>query len=98
MEQMLRGYVDARQRNWVKLLPVLEFAYNNSVHAAHGSTPFYYLLYGMHPRAPIDEALQGPAQDSPLSDVHSEHVAAGALGAADAAGCWQAAGPASEQA
>jgi hypothetical protein len=75
MEQLLRGYVDARQRNWVKLLPILEFAYNNSVHAATGSTPFY-LLYGMHPRAPIDEALQSPAGSSPLSDVHGEHLAA----------------------
>jgi hypothetical protein len=64
MEQMLRGYVNARQSNWVKLLPLLEFAYNNSIHAGHGSTPFY-LLYGSHPRAPIDEALQLPAASSP---------------------------------
>lgn len=75
MEQLLRGFVDARQQNWVKLLPHLEFAYNNSVHAVHGSTPFY-LLYGLHPRAPIDEALQLPAVSSPLTDVHAEHTAA----------------------
>lgn len=75
MEQLLRGFVDARQQNWVRLLPYLEFAYNNSVHAVHGSTPFY-LLYGAHPRAPIDEALQLPRRDSPLSDLHAEHAAA----------------------
>lgn len=75
MEQLLRGFVNARQQNWVMLLPMLEFAYNNSVHASHGSTPFY-LLYGAHPRAPIDEALQLPAAASPLTDAHAEHRAA----------------------
>jgi hypothetical protein len=78
MEQLLRGFVDARQQNWVKLLPYLEFAYNNSVHAVHGSTPFY-LVYGLHPRAPIDEALQLPAAQSPLTSLHSEHTAAVSL-------------------
>jgi transposase InsO family protein len=75
MEQVLRGFVDARQQNWVTLLPMLEFAYNNSVHASYGNTPFY-LLYGVHPRAPIDEALQLPNAASPLNDAHAEHRAA----------------------
>jgi hypothetical protein len=70
--------LSARQQNWVQLLPHLEFAYNNSVHAVHGSTPFY-LVYGQHPRAPIDEALQLPAAESPLSSLHTEHAAAVSL-------------------
>ena len=74
MEQLLRGFVDARQLNWVPLLPLCEFAYNNSIQASTCATPFY-LLYGAHPRAPVDVAIQSQGS-SPASDLHAEHVSA----------------------
>ncbi len=74
LEQMLRGFVSARQDNWVQLLPMMEFAYNDSVHASTGATPFY-LMYGLNPRAPVDAALQG-SRGMAAEQQWSEHEAA----------------------
>jgi hypothetical protein len=48
MEQYLRSYINYRQDDWVKWLPLAEFAYNNSVHSSTGVTPFFALM-GLHP-------------------------------------------------
>jgi transposase InsO family protein len=49
LDQYLRCYVDYLQDNWMELLPYAEFAYNNSVHASTGTTPFF-ANYGFNPR------------------------------------------------
>jgi hypothetical protein len=49
MEQYLRAYVSYEQNDWVELLPLAQFAYNNSRHASTRMTPFFS-MYGMHPR------------------------------------------------
>ena len=49
MEQYLRAYVDYMQANWLELLPLAQFAYNNSRHGATRITPFY-ANYGYNPR------------------------------------------------
>jgi len=41
MEQYLRAFCNYEQDNWVELLPLGEFAYNNSVHASRRMTPFW---------------------------------------------------------
>ena len=41
IKQLLRGYVNYQQDNWVDLLPILEFGYNNSRNASTGHSPFY---------------------------------------------------------
>ena len=41
-------YVNYQQDNWSTLLPLAEFAYNNSTHSATNSSPFF-TLYGRHP-------------------------------------------------
>jgi transposase InsO family protein len=56
VQQMLRGYVGARQDTWVSFLPLVEFAYNSSVHAATGTTPFF-VAYGYEPNSPMDVEL-----------------------------------------
>ncbi len=48
MEQYLRAYVNYEQDNWVELLPLAQFAYNNSVHASMKMTLFF-ANYGYHP-------------------------------------------------
>ncbi|QRW15579.1 Retrotransposable element Tf2 protein [Rhizoctonia solani] len=44
----LRSYVAADHLDWVRWLPLAEYAYNNAKHAATGKTPFE-LVYGTNP-------------------------------------------------
>ena len=48
LEQYLRCYTSYRQNDWSQLLPLAEFSYNNSQHAATGLSPFF-ALRGYHP-------------------------------------------------
>ncbi|KAF8748807.1 reverse transcriptase [Rhizoctonia solani] len=48
VEHFLRAYSGINQKDWVKWLPMAEFAYNNAVHSATGKTPFK-ALYGWEP-------------------------------------------------
>lgn len=52
LEQYLRCFLNYQQDDWSKLLPLAEFAYNNTVHASTNQTPFF-ALYGYHPRFSI---------------------------------------------
>ena len=47
--EYLRGYINYQQDNWTQILTMAEFAYNNTVLAPTGITPFF-ALYGQHPR------------------------------------------------
>lgn len=49
LEQYLRAYLNYQQDNWVTLLPLAEFSYNNTVQATTKRTPFEASL-GFHPR------------------------------------------------
>ena len=40
MEAYLWVFVNFEQNDWVKLLPIAEFAYNNAKNASTGHTPF----------------------------------------------------------
>jgi hypothetical protein len=48
LEQFLRMFTTKRQDDWVDLLSLAEFAYNNASHTATGFSPFY-ATYGYHP-------------------------------------------------
>ena len=56
LEEMLRAYVSARQDDWDECLAAAEIAYNNSIQASTGATPFF-LNYGQHPRLALDHAI-----------------------------------------
>ena len=49
LEQYLRAYINYQQDNWNKLLPMTEFAYNNSYQETIKTTPFY-ANYGINPK------------------------------------------------
>jgi RNase H-like domain found in reverse transcriptase/Reverse transcriptase (RNA-dependent DNA polymerase)/Integrase zinc binding domain/Retroviral aspartyl protease/DNA N-6-adenine-methyltransferase (Dam) len=51
IEQILRAYVHPHHDDWAKWLPMVEFAYNNSLHSSINQTPFY-ANYGYHPATP----------------------------------------------
>ncbi|QRV77936.1 Retrotransposable element Tf2 protein [Ceratobasidium sp. AG-Ba] len=52
VEIYLQHYVAYKQDDWVGILPMAEFAYNNSVNSSTNQTPFF-ACYGFHPRFSI---------------------------------------------
>jgi len=77
LEQYLRMFCNYPQDNWQVLLPLAEFAYNNSVHASTGKTPFF-ANYGYHPNSaatvePRDLASTNPAADGLLEKLRAIH-------------------------
>jgi len=67
IEAYLRSFVAKEQDNWAALLPMAEFAYNNSVTVGNGMTPFF-ANYGYHPAA-IDPPREEPL--NPASTVYA---------------------------
>ena len=53
LEQYLRIYCNYGQNNWISLLPVASFVYNNGKSASTGQSLFY-ANYGYHPRLGIE--------------------------------------------
>jgi len=70
IETYLRTFVGKEQKDWVRLLPMAEFAYNNSVTAGNGMSLFY-ANYGFHPMA-MDPASTEPL--NPASKVYAHWV------------------------
>lgn len=62
MEDMLRNYVSSRQRDWDRLLPMVQFAINNAYHESIKTTPFE-LVYGCSPRTPMHLAVPRPYKE-----------------------------------
>src|SRR5438128_1134502 len=60
LEQYLRMFSNYEQNNWSGLLPMAEFAFNNSVTSATGLSPFY-VNYGYHPE--IHWLIPRPSQN-----------------------------------
>ncbi|QRW17568.1 Retrotransposable element Tf2 protein [Rhizoctonia solani] len=48
VKHFLQAYSGINQKDWVKWLPMVEFAYNNAVHSSTGKSPFK-ALYGWEP-------------------------------------------------
>lgn len=74
MEQYLRAYVNHEQDNWRGLLPIAEFAYNNSWHSSIDASPFY-ALHGYHPKASFNvtadrSALRVPTVEELTTRIH----------------------------
>jgi hypothetical protein len=67
IEAYLRSFVNHQQDDWVSLLPMAEFAYNNSVTTATGLSPLY-ANYGFHPTA-ANPAAANPR--NPASTVYA---------------------------
>ncbi|KAL4092832.1 hypothetical protein PRIC1_011823 [Phytophthora ramorum] len=58
VEDVLRSVCDETPKRWSTMLPLVEFALNNAVHASTGFTPFY--VNGLtHPRVPLTLPLRG---------------------------------------
>jgi hypothetical protein len=57
LEDVLRSYVNAQQDDWDELLPLVEMAYNNSVQASTGFTP-YFLNHGREMATCLSRAME----------------------------------------
>ena len=57
IEDMLKAYVAPHQSDWDEHLIAAEFAYNNSVQASTGFTPFYLIHGCRHPHTPLSLAV-----------------------------------------
>ena len=58
LEQYLWVYINYKQDDWVNLLPLAEFAYNNTLHSETMVTPFF-VNKGFHPKLEVSLKLVG---------------------------------------
>jgi transposase InsO family protein len=73
MHDLLRTLPPEQKKCWPKFLPSLCFTYNCTPHASTSYSPFF-LMFGMHPRLPVDILLnQEDDQDSLSTDDWVEH-------------------------
>ena len=74
LEQYLRCYLNYKQNDWVRLLPIAQFAYNNST-TPTGISPFY-ANYRKHPNISRDPRGLKPIADKAkitVSELHKLH-------------------------
>jgi len=67
IEAYLRAFVSKEQDDWVRLLPMAEFAYNNSTTTGNRMSPFY-ANYGFHP------AAMNPTSMEPLNPASTAYA------------------------
>jgi len=72
LEDMLRHFIDPAQSNWDKLLPLVEFAINDSYHESVQAIPFV-LNYGKRPLLPLDIVLKG--EETGTTSVTADRIA-----------------------
>jgi len=73
MQEYLRAFCNYEQDNWVELLPLAEFAFNNAIHGSTRMTPFW-ADYHYHPVMQF-KALKQPS--SLKSKIQADSFAAG---------------------
>jgi hypothetical protein len=74
LETYLRTFINYDQDDWYSLLPLAEFAYNNSVTQATQLTPFY-TNYGYHPKTiwTSSEESKNPASKAYAHWIKATH-------------------------
>src|SRR6266436_3961624 len=75
LEQYLRVYTNYQQDDWVTLLPMAEFAYNNATNATTGVSPFF-TNKGYHPEFTVDPQVETSLAKAQAFVVDLEHVQA----------------------
>ena len=77
LETYIRMFGNDEQDDWALLLPMAEFAYNNSIHNATGYTPFFAAT-GRNPKMGIDllphegQAIQATELAEKLDSLHED--------------------------
>ena len=73
LEHYLRCFANEKQINWANLLPLAEFASNNSLHSSAGATPFY-LMYGYYPEIRYEVEDNFPEGEVPSAKDRVEQL------------------------
>jgi len=74
LEQYLWVYVNYQQDNWVNLLPLAEFAYNNTLHSVTLVTPFF-TNKGFHPKLKVSlESVVSDTAHQVTTDLMELHL------------------------
>ncbi|TXT11509.1 uncharacterized protein COLE_01919 [Cutaneotrichosporon oleaginosum] len=89
LKEALRHFVNTRQNNWAELLPLLEIAFNNSVQASTGKTPFELDL-GFHPRLLSSSFAASPGVDTADAAAFLDHLDTSVIDAVEALQAAQA--------
>ena len=76
METYLQAFVNFKQNDWARLLPMAEFAYNNAKNASTGYTPFE-LNCGYHPRVSYEEDVDPCSKSKLANDLANSHLSSG---------------------
>ncbi len=71
MEAYLRAFVNFKQDDWARLLPMAKFAYNNAKNASTGHMLFE-LNCGYHPRASYKEDVDPRSQSKSADELATE--------------------------
>ncbi len=71
MEAYLRVFVNWKQDDWARLLPMAEFAYNNAKNASTGHTLFEFNC-GYHPRVSFKEDVNPRSRSCLASELAEE--------------------------
>lgn len=71
LEVMIRAFCAGHKETWAIWLPLLEWAYNASVHTSTGATP-NFLMFGFEPRTPVDFLLPKNTRGKEVERTGSE--------------------------
>ncbi|KAF8732342.1 hypothetical protein RHS02_07548, partial [Rhizoctonia solani] len=72
VKHFLRAYLGINQKDWVKWLPMAEFAYNNVVHSSTSKSPFK-ALYGWEPAlTPSNVPTDVPEADNLATQMEAQ--------------------------
>ena len=71
IEAYLRAFVNFEQNDWARLLPMVEFTYNNAKNASTSYTLFE-LNYGYHPRVSFKEDTDLCSQSKTAEELSSK--------------------------
>lgn len=70
LKTYLRLYVDYHQTDWVRFLKTAQFSYNNTIHSAHGHTPFFAST-GRHPYSGLNPRAKNTV---PAATEYAQHL------------------------